>query len=97
MKKSNKGFTRRDFLKGAAGAAIIGAAGAKVSYGQDEKKPVKEEQAKEQKKQPAKGPSRVVLIRDEKVIDDNRKIDAERIESMLDEGVTELLGTKTPD
>ncbi|MHC4943663.1 MAG: DUF362 domain-containing protein, partial [Planctomycetota bacterium] len=38
-----------------------------------------------------------VLIRDEKVIDDNRKIDAERIESMLDEGVTELLGTKTPD
>jgi hypothetical protein len=100
MKRTKKGFTRRDFLKGAAGAAIIGATGAKVGYGQDEKDDEKKAgKAPEVKKKvaPTMGPSKVVLIRDEKVIDENRKVDTERIEKMLDEGVVELLGVKTPD
>lgn len=95
MQKKNKGLSRRDFLRSAAGAAIVGAAGARSGFAQD-KAAEKKADATEAKKPVAGKKSNkkatVVLIRDEKVLDDKGKIDGEVIARMLDEGVTKLFG-----
>jgi hypothetical protein len=83
-----KRLSRRDFLRGAAGVTLAGAAGTFCQK--------KDSQAKapEAKKTETKQRSRVVLVRDEKVIDNNRKVDPEIIARMLDEGVKALLEEK---
>jgi hypothetical protein len=82
-----KQVTRRDFLKGAAGAAVAGAAAGRALALQDEKKTG----SKSKEDPPRKAKSRVVLVRDEKVIDENRKVDAAVLEKMLDRGTAKLL------
>jgi len=97
MKNKKQGLTRRDFLRGAAGVAILGAAGA--SLGQ-EKSGGSAESGKSQA--PAESPEapkpkglpRVVRIRHEKALNEEGKADAAVLEGMLDEGVRALLGTE---
>jgi len=83
-----KRLSRRDFLRGAAGVTLVGAAGTFCQK--------KDSQAKtpEVKKTEVEQRSRVVLVRDEKVIDQNRKVDPEIIARMLDDGVKALLDEK---
>ncbi|MBU0754664.1 MAG: twin-arginine translocation signal domain-containing protein, partial [Planctomycetes bacterium] len=98
MKKNKEGFSRRDFLKGAAGFTVIGAAGVPLCRAGQEKiekgsplKKMDKEQAAEPKMN-ADVRSKVVMIRDEKVIDDSGKVNAEVLEAMLDQGMSELFG-----
>jgi Domain of unknown function (DUF362) len=69
-------ITRRDFLRGAAGTALAAAVGGGIP----EKSHAEEPQA------------RVVLIRQAEVLGRNDKIQAEVVQSMLDEAVRILLG-----
>jgi hypothetical protein len=79
-----KRLNRRDFLRGAAGVTLVGASGTFCQK--------KESQAKGPKKKAAvEKRVRVVLVRDEKVIDSNRKVNPEIIARMLDDGVKALL------
>ena len=87
MKK--KGITRRDFLRGAAGATLVGVAGTPV-FGQETQALPKEAEKKTDKK------SKVILVRDKNVLDADRKVNAEIIQKMLDDGVTALIGEPDP-
>lgn len=92
MIKKDGGLTRRDFMRGAAGVAIAGAAGLPASLNRPqeaEKKSSEEEEAKGKKEQRRR--SKVVLIRDEKVINGSGRVDAEIVARMLDDGVKALL------
>ena len=80
-----KRLCRRDFVRGAAGVTLVGAWG---TFCQKKESRAK---APEEKKAEVKQRSRVVLIRDERVIDSNRKVDPEIIARMLDDGVKALL------
>jgi hypothetical protein len=76
-------------LRGAAGVTLVAAAGTFCQK--------KESQAKapaEKKTAAVAKRSRVVLVRDEKVIDKNGKVDPEIIARMLDDGVKALLEEK---
>jgi hypothetical protein len=86
MKDQDDGLTRRDFLRGAAGAALVGAAVGCSPEPGTKPKPAQEE------KPPGEKKTKVVLVRDEKALKDGRKVDAEVLERMLDDGVKELLG-----
>ena len=82
-----KRLSRRDFLRGAAGVSLVAASGAFCQK--------KESMAKAPgTKKAVQKRSRVVLVRDEKVIDKNRKVDPEIIARMLDDGVKALLEEK---
>jgi hypothetical protein len=81
-----KRLSRRDFLRGAAGVSLVAASG---TFCQKKKSEAK---APDPKKTEVAKKSRVVLVRDEKVIDKNRKVDPEIIARMLDDGVKALLG-----
>ena len=85
-----KRLSRRDFLRGAAGVTLVGAAGTFCQKKEPRAKP-EEAKAPEKKKTAVEQRARVVLVRDEKVIDSNRKVDAEIIARMLDDGVKALL------
>ena len=76
-----KNMTRRDFLKDAAYTTFA------VSAGFSLKIPEKYKWKKETK---------VVLIRDEKVIDDNDTVNMKIISKMLDEGISRLFDVKNP-
>ncbi|MFH2001298.1 MAG: DUF362 domain-containing protein [Planctomycetota bacterium] len=99
MQKKDKGLTRRDFLRSAAGVAMAGAAGSRLVHAQEEdgqtKKAPVESEAPVRKT--AGNRSAVVLIRDKDVIDDEGTINGEVIKRMLDEGVTALLGASSPE
>jgi hypothetical protein len=69
-------LSRRDFLSVGAGAAAIGLTGDRATADESNKKPT----------------SRVVLIRDDTVLDQKGRPDPEILHRMLNEGLTELLG-----
>ena len=79
------GITRRDFLRGAVGASLIGAAGIPLIVGN-----TSSIETSEYKK------SRVVLIRDANVIDENSNINAAVMQRMLDHAVTVLFDEIDP-
>lgn len=72
-------ISRREFLRGTAGLTLAAAAGLHLNVGAEEKPPVK---------------TRVVLVRDGKVLDDKGKINADILGRMLDDAVTALLESK---
>jgi hypothetical protein len=83
-----KRLSRRDFLRGAAGVSLVAASGTFCQKKESQAKAPKTEKTEVKEK------SRVVLVRDEKVIDKNRKVDPEIIARMLDDGVKALLEEK---
>jgi len=94
MEKSRKGLTRRDFIKGAAGAVLAGAAGSASSCACNQETKTKE-QAKTDEAPGETAPelrSKVVLVRDENVLGENRALNADVLVRMLDDGVMALLG-----
>ncbi|MBW1810548.1 MAG: DUF362 domain-containing protein [Deltaproteobacteria bacterium] len=92
MTEKKSDFSRRDFLKGAAGVVLVGSAG--LSTACDKQASPKPEGHKTVTKQklPNRPKSKVVLIRDQGVLDKNRKVNSEVIARMTDDGVTALLG-----
>jgi len=82
MAKKNDGLTRRDFVKGVGLAAVGGAVG--IPAGAEEGRRVRD-------------PSRVVLIRNEKVVGDDGTLDGGLVKEMLNEALMALLGPDNPD
>ena len=97
MKKCKKEWTRRDFIRGVAGAAVWGAVAPPV-FSQvgavDVKKVVEGKEAASEAAAPET--ARVVLVRDRKVLEEGRKVNAEVLSRMLDDGVTTLLEEPDP-
>ncbi len=99
--------TRRDFIRGAATAALASTASFSA-FCQREPRAEAEEPPKKPAPEPkpsdrraggvksAGGRAKVVLIRDEHVLDAGRKTKAEVIARMLDRGVATLLGQSRP-
>lgn len=81
MMKKNRVITRRDFLRGTVYTALATSVGLDVPI---EKGVRAEEKAK------------VVLIRDENVIDQQGRINSETVQKMLDQGVNALLNEENP-
>lgn len=81
MMKRNRIITRRDFLKGTVYATL---ATSMVSY------PLINTESKTEEK------IKVILVRDEKVMDSKGHIHPEIVQKMLDQGVCALLGEKDP-
>jgi hypothetical protein len=81
MEKENTGLTRRDFVKGLGLAAVGGAVGL----------PSVEEAVGT-----AQSTSRVVLVRDERVVSESGTIDPEGVQQMLDQAMTALFGLDSP-
>jgi len=79
--KRNRIITRRDFLRGTVYTAFATSMGLSP--------PVKREAKAEEK-------VKVILVRDEKVIDPQGHINPEIIQKMLDQGVSSLLGEENP-
>jgi hypothetical protein len=86
-----KRLSRRDFIKGAAGVTLVGAAGTFCQKKEPRAKPEEAKAPVEKKAAEVTKRSRVVLVRNEKVIDSNRKVDPEIVARMLDDGVKALL------
>jgi len=81
MSKSDRGMTRRDFIRLAAYAAMGTAVGAEALAGEG----------------PAlRKRSRVVLVRDENAVTAGGEINADVIRQMMDRGVSELVGAHDP-
>ena len=80
MTQSDKKITRRDFMRETAQATLISTAG--FYYTPAPKK--------------NKAKTKVVLVRDAKILDDSGRINAEVMLDMLDKGVTALLGIDDP-
>jgi hypothetical protein len=106
MKKKSKEITRRDFLRGAAGLAAVGAAGGlacgRADLGPDHR-PSPIETAKPEtptpsveKEAPERAKSRVILIRDENALLPDGKPNGEVLRRMLDEAVVALTDTEDP-
>ena len=97
MKKTNKGLTRRDILRDAAGAVVVGMTGASV-FGQERRggeadpPPVVDSKKKSALEQKAK----VILIRDQNVLEDGGQVKPNVLARMLDEAVMALLGESEP-
>jgi hypothetical protein len=77
MKKRNRVITRRDFLRGTVYTALATSVGLDI--------PIATEVRAEEK-------AKIVLIRDENVIDQQGRINPEIVQKMLDQGVSSLLG-----
>ena len=90
--KHKSDITRRGFIGGSAATL----AGASVLPACDKKKPVQRGGTQGAVRQPethnTANRSKVVLIRDAQVMDENRKVDAAILASMLDAAVTTLTG-----
>ena len=86
MKEQKSDLTRRDFVKG-VGMAAVGSSVAlpRLAAGVE---------AEERKGQPT---SRVVLIRDQNVVSADGVIDGDRIQEMMDRGMTSLFGMDSPE
>jgi hypothetical protein len=99
MKKKKKGLTRRDFLKGAAGVGVVGASSMTLFCEKKDQqaKATVEEKAAPVKKALATKKAKVVLIRDEAVLDQGRKVNPQVISKMFDDGVMALLDAKSPE
>jgi hypothetical protein len=81
MSRSERGMTRRDFMRVTAGAAL-GAAFAGEAVG------AKESASRER--------ARVVLVRDENVLSADGRINARVVQDMMDSALSELLGVRDP-
>ena len=81
MMKRNRIITRRDFLRGTVYTAFATSMGLSP--------PVKREAKAEEK-------VKVILVRDEKVIDPQGHINPEIVQKMLDQGVSSLMGEENP-
>jgi hypothetical protein len=81
MEKENTGLTRRDFMKGLGLAAVGGAVGLPTVEGETGA---------------AQSTSRVVLVRDERVVSESGTIDPEGVQQMLDQAMTALFGLDSP-
>ncbi len=98
MKKKNKRLTRRDFLRGAAGAVLAGTAGSNIfctSEPQEGRKPPAPEVVQTVEGRSER--SRVVLIRDENVLYADGRPDPVILTRMLDDGVKRLLNEPSAD
>ncbi|UCF68449.1 MAG: hypothetical protein JSV80_03910 [Acidobacteriota bacterium] len=82
MGRRTKKLTRRDFLLGATGVAALGAIGAAAGERETSEKAAATVRPKR---------ARVILVRDEKVLDEDGRLDAGRLEQMLDQAVSTLL------
>jgi len=91
--KSRRWWSRRDFLRSAATATVVGAAGASV-FCRDgaETQPVKPLAEMAPPKRPVPDRARIVLVRDADALDAGGKPRAEVVARMLDEGVAALTG-----
>lgn len=97
--RAKPGLSRRNFL-GSSAATVVGAA--VLSCNRNNSAPPAGETHKAGAESTASAPvrperSKVVLIRDPKVLDGNRKVDAKILGDMLDRAVTELVGKSAPD
>ncbi len=94
MSKKKENFSRRDFLKNTAGLAVIGSAG--VSSFCNKKSPsapaTPMSSTKTAETKAAKPRAKVVLIRDQKVLDAHRKVNPAQLEKMIDDAVMALTG-----
>lgn len=81
MHDTEKAITRRDFLRGAAYAAVATTIGLPALRAEETT---------------PKTLTKVVLVRDKKVVDDKGNLDAQVIKRMLDDGITELFGAEEP-
>jgi hypothetical protein len=81
------GLTRREFIRGAAGAALVGATGLLPPHREVRAAPGEPAQAVT---------SRVVLVRDRNVLDKNRRPDPKGLARMADDGISALLGQEDP-
>jgi hypothetical protein len=86
MKDHEKGLTRRDFLRGTAGAFLAATLGMRV----DAQEVVKEVAT------PAAKKTRVILVRNPEVMNPGHQINASVLQKMLDDAVTTLLGKPDP-
>ena len=85
QKTNSKNLTRRDFIRGAAAAGAVG-----IAVGN----PLVRRAFAEKTTDIIK--SKVILIRDTKVIDDTGTVDEKIIARMLDEALMELTGEQFP-
>ncbi len=104
MKKTKEELSRRDFLNRAAGAALIGVMGETAACNgakkQAPEKPTTAEAEQPKKKEqnevkPAGLRSTVVLVRDKRVVDENRALNPEILVRMFDDAVVSLLDAPT--
>jgi hypothetical protein len=77
VKKSRRGLTRRDFIRGTVGATLgVSAMGVPWAFG-DEK---------------AVRSSLVTIVRDKNVMNDRKKVDSEILQAMLDQTILQVTG-----
>lgn len=81
MNKKNRVITRRDFIRGTVYSTIAASMGLGLSKAKDAR---------------AEGKVKVVLVRDEKVIDQQGHINANVLQNMLDQGVSSLAEEQNP-
>jgi len=98
MSKKKKNLSRRDFLKNTASLAVMGSAGVSIFCN---KKPPPAPTIPKPSTQPvetkiAKPRAKVVLIRDQKVLDADRRVQPAHLEKMIDDAVVALTGEPTP-
>lgn len=89
MKQEKSGMTRRDFLRATLGLLVAGPAGISA-IAQEVTTPTKVAEV------PAIKKSKVILVRNAKVLDSNRKVNPQIIKQMLDEAVMALTGENNP-
>ncbi len=90
--KTRRWWTRREFLKGAASAAVIGAAGVTVFCRDGTQTGPAKQAGEAAAKRPAPGRAKVVLVRDPDVLDAGKHPRAEVVARMLDLGAAALAG-----
>jgi len=77
MKKSRKGLTRRDFIRGTVGATLgVSAMGVPWAFGDDK----------------AVQSSLVSIVRDKNVMNERKKVDSEILQTMLDKTILQVTG-----
>ena len=97
MKKTDRGLTRRDLLRGAAGAVVVGMAGASILGQKQRGAEANSASAVDPTKKNALArKAKVILIRDQKVLDAGGQAKPDVLSRMLDEAVMALLGESKP-
>ncbi len=96
--KRRKRWTRRDFLRSAATATVMGAAGVSVFCREGTQTgPAKSAADAVATTRPAPGRARVVLVRDPDVLDEGGNPRAEVVARMLDDAVEALTGESSAE